>query len=212
MSVFKNIFSPKKTKYDDAKIREVFESGTSLEQEKMADYLGRAYWYIYKRGGKHLSDKEKRLDAYLDAISRFVQILKGETNTKVDAEKPLEALFRKVFKDKCTDHLRKKGRTLSTEYMDEMLLHNIQAISKKARLTLEGEYLPYIENDLLWEALVQLEKVRNECFEILNFWIKGYSYKEIAKFLGGNANANNVRANAHNCRNRVRELMDNMQS
>lgn len=134
---------------------------------------------------KILRDRDLRMDAYIEAIERFVNVLKGETGAVYEYRKEIgmKPYFCTIFNGKCRDILRKETAKKESKEIsvEDSFLENLTAMSLIKILPLIKQNL---DNPVMWERLYAFKQKFGHCFDIILLrYVEGFTIDEIATIL-----------------------------
>ena len=133
---------------------------------------------------KILKDDGLRMEAYVEAVERFVHILKGATGTTYEhREKGMIPYFCEIFEKKCIDILRKENRKNKPEIKntDQSFLQNLSTNNGES---IRQQIRKLLDDPLFWKLLYQFKQQYAHCFHVLLLrYVECFSIKETAEIL-----------------------------
>jgi RNA polymerase sigma-70 factor (ECF subfamily) len=174
-----------------------------VDRRRCEEILFSRYAYFIREGiHKHAISPDDSFDAYSDSILAAIdKISKGS----FEGRSSLKTYLYQIFHNKCVDLLRKKTTNKysvnRTESIGDMLLH----ISDTARSVVQN-----LIDKADWSLLKErLDKLSEDCRNMLLLWSDNYSDKEIATLLDYKT-ADVVKTSRLRCLDRLRALYRNV--
>lgn len=198
----KNWFNKEK-KHSDSEVIHTLLKGSRKEVASMHNYLlsiTLSKVCHARKARAILNDKEMREVVFHEAYTIFIIKIKSDS---FKPESKLSTFFTKIFLDKCVDMLRK----INT---DKYKANRPGELEIEERLRNLAPLSYDILNDLYTKTDMEivrqtLEKMDNNCPEIIQLRLQGYSHAEIADILG--LTAATVKTRNSQCRKKLIEKL-----